>query len=218
LATSASPPEPTVCDTTALRHFAIISQFDLLVRTLGGTVRTPRQVFDDEDDVDTPGVLVSELGASERYYRSRSVRDPEATDKWSRLRSLRQRNDIEILDLSNENGEESTYAELTSAGLARRYGLAAPLGPGEAAVIAIATHRRMRAAIDEHAGRSILHDRSPGHSVVTTRDLVRAAAANGFIESPEAEIIYTDMLAEGYRGPQSLWLQPESSVETRHHY
>jgi predicted nucleic acid-binding protein len=205
LDTSASPPEPTVCDTTALRHFAIVSQFDLLVRALGGTVFAPRQVFDDQDDVDTPGVLVSELGASERYYRRRSAREPEASDKWSRLRSLRQRNDIEILDLAHDDDEEATYAELTSLDLARRYGLAAPLGPGEAAVIAIATHRGMRAALDEYAGRHILADRSPGHVAVTTRDLVRAAVHDGFIESPEAQIIYADMLAEGYRGPQSLW-------------
>jgi predicted nucleic acid-binding protein len=203
LNTSANPPEPTVCDTTALRYFAIVGQFDLLARVLGGRVSTPRQVFDDEDDVDTPRALVSELGASERYHRLRSVRGTEATDKWSRLRALRQRNDIEILDLTDD--EESTYVELTSADLARSYGLAGPLGPGEAAVIAIADHRRWRAAIDEYAGRSILNDRSPGHSVVTTRDLVRIAATEGFITSPEAEIVYTDMLADGYHGPQTLW-------------
>jgi predicted nucleic acid-binding protein len=203
LNSSANPPEPTVCDTTALRYFAIVDQFDLLSRALSGKVSTPRQVFDDEDDVDTPGVLVSELGASERYHRRRSVRGIEATDKWSRLRALRQRDDIEILDLTDD--EEATYVALRSTDLARAYGLAGPLGPGEAAVIAIADHRRWRAAIDEHAGRSILNDRSPGHSIVTTRDLVRIAATEGFITSPEAEIVYTDMLAEGYRGPQTLW-------------
>jgi predicted nucleic acid-binding protein len=203
LNTSANPPEPTVCDTTTLRYFTIIGQFDLLARALGGRVSTPRQVFDDEDDVDTPGVLVSELGASERYYRRRSVRGIEATDKWSRLRALRQRDDIEILDLTDD--EEASYVDLRSAELARSYGLAGPLGPGEAAVIAIADRRRWRAAIDEHAGRSILNDRSPGHPVVTTRDLVRIAATRGFISSPEAEIVYTDMLAEGFRGPQTLW-------------
>lgn len=186
-----------------MRHFAIVGQFDLLVSTLGGRVYTPRQVFDDEDDVDSPGVLVSELGASERYHRQRSARDAEATDKWSRLRALRQRSDIAILDMSED--EEVTYAELTSVILAASYGLAGSLGPGEAAVIALASHRGMRAAIDEHAGRSILMDRSPHCQVVTTRDLVRAAAAGGFVESPEAEIIYADMLAAGYRGPQTLW-------------
>jgi predicted nucleic acid-binding protein len=203
LSTSTNPLEPTVCDTTALRYFTIVEQFDLLACALGGRVSTPRQVFDDEDDVDTPGTLVSELGASERYHRRRSILGTEATDKWSRLRALRQRDDIEILDLTED--EEATYVELRSADLARSYGLAGTLGPGEAAVIAIADHRRWRAAIDEQAGRSILNDRSPGHPVVTTRDLVRIAATEGFISSPEAEIVYTDMLAEGYRGPQTLW-------------
>jgi predicted nucleic acid-binding protein len=192
-----------VCDTTPLRYFAIVGQFNLLAKTLGGTVFTPRQVFDDQDGVDTPGVLVSELGMSERHYQRRSARgEPEATDKWSRLRALRQRDDIEILDLTGD--EEGTYAELRSTDLARRYGLATPLGPGEAAVIAIASHRHMRAALDERAGTSILLDRSPGHSVVTTSDLLRAAAGE-FIESPEAEMIYTDILAAGFDGQQSLW-------------
>jgi predicted nucleic acid-binding protein len=203
LSTSANPPEPTVCDTTALRYFAIVDQFDLLARALGGTVSTPRQVFDDEDDVDTPGVLVSELGNSERYHRRRSAHGIEATDKWSRLRALRQRDDIEIIDLTDD--EEAAYLELRSPDLTRSYGLAGPLGPGEAAVIAIADQRRWRAVIDEWAGRSILNNRSPDHSVVTTRDLIRVAATAGFISSPEAEIVYTDMLAEGYRGPQTLW-------------
>jgi predicted nucleic acid-binding protein len=203
LSTSANPPDSTVCDTTALRYFALVGQFDLLAQALGGRVSTPRQVFDDEDDVDTPGVLVSELGASERYHQRRSVRGLEATDKWSRLRALRQRRDIEILDLTED--EEADYLALRSANVVRNYGLAGPLGPGEAAVIAVADHRRWRAAIDEHAGRSILNDRSPGHAVVTTRDLIRIAAAEGFISSPEAEIVYSDMLAEGYRGPLTLW-------------
>ncbi len=201
--TSANPPEPTVCDTTALRYFAIVDQFGVLARALGGRVSTPRQVFDDEDDMDTPGALISELGASERYHRRRSARGIEATDKWSRLRALRKRDDIDILDLTRE--EEASYVDSRSAGLARSYGLVTPLGPGEAAVIAIAEHRRWRAVIDEYAGRSILNDRSPGHSVVTTRDLVRIAAAQGYISSPDAETVYTDMLAEGYRGPQTLW-------------
>ena len=192
-----------MCDTTALRYFALVGQFDLLVLAVGGRVLTPRTVFDDEDDVDTPGVLVSELGASERYHRLRSARGAEATDRWNRLRGLRRRDDIEILDLAGD--EEAAYAELTSVDLARRYGLAVPLGPGEAAVITIATHRNMRAALDEYAGRSILDDRSPGHPVVTTRDLVRIAAASGLMARTEAEIVYADMLAEGYRGPQSLW-------------
>ena len=95
LTSSASPPERTVCDTTALRHFALVGEFDLLARILGGVVRTPRLVFDDADDVDTPGAFVSELGASERYHRRLSSRQSDATERWSRLRALRKRRDIE---------------------------------------------------------------------------------------------------------------------------
>lgn len=162
----------------------------------------PRQVFDDNDDVDMTGTLVSEIGASERFFRHRSRRAPEAVDKWSRLKVLRQRTDITIVDLSER--EELTYTELRSPELALSRGLVQAFGPGEAAVMAIAQHRGTRAVIDEYAGRALLQERSPGQVVLTTRDVLRLATPD-LISSPEAEIIYADILAEGYRGPSSLW-------------
>jgi predicted nucleic acid-binding protein len=180
-----------------------VGQFDLLVAALGGTVRTPRQVFDPDDAVDEPFALVSELGNSERHFRRRS-HDPEAMDRWSRLRSLRQRDDIDVVDL--EADEEASYTELVSAEFARQNRLAAPLGKGEAAVIAIAENRGDRAVIDEHVGRRILEDRSPGHGVLTTREVLRVAVTEqDLVSSAEAQIIYADMLADGYRGPENLW-------------
>jgi predicted nucleic acid-binding protein len=84
-------------------------------------------------------------------------------------------------------------------------GLAGPLGPGEAAVIAIAESRDWTAAMDDALARQVLLRRSPGTSVVTTRELLRRAVAQGVLDSPGAQLIYDDMLAKGYRGPPSLW-------------
>jgi predicted nucleic acid-binding protein len=173
-----------------------------LVDTLGAPILVPRQVFDREDRVDEYGTLVSEIGDSERHYKRRSGTSAEDTDKWSRLRSIRQRTDIAVLDLTEE--EDEAYTELRSRTFTRSRGLVTPLGPGEAAVIAIAENRRNRAVVDDGPARRILNERSPGTEILTTRDVLRAAAGQS-IESPEAEIIYEDMLAEGYRGPERLW-------------
>jgi predicted nucleic acid-binding protein len=190
------PPAP-------IRYFAVVGQFDLLVEALGAPVRTPRQVFDPDDQVDTPGSLVSEIGGSERHFRARSGREPGATDKWSRLRLLRKRQDIEVLDLTED--EDDAYTELISPAFTRSRGFAAPLGRGEAAVIAIAESRGYRAVMDDGLARRVINERSPGHDVMTTRDVLRVAASEQLIDSAEAQLVYDDMLAEGYRDPNVLW-------------
>lgn len=159
-------------------------------------------MFDPDDRVDDPGALVSEIGGSERYFRRRSSRgDAEATDKWSRLRGIRQRDDIEVVDLTDD--EDRSYTELTSSVFARAHGR---LGPGEAAVIAVAEHRGLRAVMDDGPARRALNERSPGHDVMTTRDILRVAVTEDeLISSAEAQLVYDDMLADGYRGPHSLW-------------
>ncbi|HEV8648120.1 MAG TPA: hypothetical protein VG276_01695, partial [Actinomycetes bacterium] len=79
------------------------------------------------------------------------------------------------------------------------------LGPGEAAVIAIAESRSWTAAMDDALARDVLLRRSPGTGVLTTRGLIRRAVAQDLLDSAEAQLIYDDMLAKGYRGPPRLW-------------
>lgn len=199
----ASRPEDWISDATPVRHFAVAGQFALLADVLDGVVRVPRQVFDPDDAVNDPGTLVSEIGNSERFYRRRST-DPVAMDKWSHLRSLRQRTDINVIDLSED--EDKLYTDLMSTAFARGHHLAAPLGRGEAAVIAIAITRGDQAIMDDGAARRTLNDLAPGHPVLTTREVLRVAVTERqLLTSGEAEIIYSDMLEDGYRGPPSLW-------------
>jgi predicted nucleic acid-binding protein len=194
--------EPLVCDTTPVRYFALVGQFAILVRVLGGEVCVPRQVMDPDEDPDGIESLVSEIGQSERYWAKRSV-DPEAMQNWDRLRKLRARDDIRVVDLEDE--ELGAFAEMISPRYTKSIGLAGPLGPGEAAVIAIAESRDWTAAMDDALARQVLLRRSPGTSVVTTRELLRRAVAQGVLDSLGAQLIYDDMLAKGYRGPPSLW-------------
>jgi predicted nucleic acid-binding protein len=122
---------------------------------------------------------------------------------WDRLRRLRARDDIRVVDLDDD--ELGSYSDMVGSSYAKSIGQAGSLGPGEAAVIAIAEHRGWTAVIDDALAREVLLRRSPGTSVATTWDLLRRAAAQGLVDSAEAQLIYDDMLAKGYWGPISLW-------------
>jgi predicted nucleic acid-binding protein len=192
-----------VCNTTPVRIFAITGQFDLLVGALGGTVRTPRDVLDPEEDSDLPESLLSEIGRAERYFAKRSL-DPEALERRQRLAALRDRAEVEVVDLAPP--EEARKAELTSSATAAAHGLAAPLGGGEAAVMALAEQREWVAVIDDAAARGVLAAIAPAVEVVTSRELVVSAVTqSGLVDSAEAMLIYHDMLAAGYRGPVDLF-------------
>jgi hypothetical protein len=201
LSTSAQP-DPLVCNTTPVRYYALVGQFDLLAETVGGTVLVPRQVLDPDEDLHGVPSLLSELGRSEIYWSARSQGDADATENWSRLMGLRSRTDLEVIDLAGE--ESLAYAELVSPDFARAIGLAGTLGPGEAAVIAIAGARGWDAALDDAPARQALAQRCPGTAVFTTRELLRRAVPDQ-LTSGEAQLIYDDMRAKGYRGPPSLW-------------
>jgi predicted nucleic acid-binding protein len=201
--TISEPPLELLCDTTPIRYFTVVGQIDLLVAVAGGIVLVPREVLDLDEAEEDPADLISEIGKSERYFARRSV-DPDAMAKWSRLRSLRVRQDLVVVDMDDE--ELETYAELRSLAFAKAEGIA-PLGPGEAAVIAIAERRNVRVAMDDGPGRRVLAQRAPLVAIQTTRDLLRMAASGELhlIESPEAMIIYADMKADLLAGPDSLW-------------
>lgn len=203
MSTLRPPRERIICNTTPVRYFAIVGCLDLLVEACGGRLTVPRVVFDPDEDPDTrPASLLSEMGQSERYWAVRSYA-VEALQTVSHLRSLRSRVDVEAVDLDDE--ELVIFAHASSRRFAREIGLVAPLGRGEAAVIAIAESRGWTAVIDDRAGREGLALRAPEVPVMTTRELLRAAALEGLISSSEAEEIYAQMRARGYRGPDNLW-------------
>jgi predicted nucleic acid-binding protein len=190
-----------VCNTTPIRHFALSGHFDLLVQLLGGVVRTPRTVFDPDEDSEGDR-LVSEVGQSERYWAYRAT-SADRTEKWGRLRALRTRDDIEAIDLAED--ELATFAELQTPAYARSIGFAVTLGAGEAAVVAVAESRGWAAVMDDAAGREAFHDKVPAATILTSRELLRAGVGEGLLTSPEADLVYADLIEGRYRGPQSLW-------------
>lgn len=200
---TSTPHREIVCNTTPVRIFAVIGQFDLLVDAIGGTVRVPREVLDPDEEEDLPGPLTCEIEKSRRFFLKRAD-DADAIQVGHRLGALRHRDDIEILDLTH--AEQEHKAQLTTRATARVHGLAGPLGEGEAAVMAITRARDQVAAMDDAAARRVLAHIAPDVAVVTTRELlVRAVTEAGLLESAEAQIVYADMLAVGYRGPDDLF-------------
>ncbi len=102
--------------------------------------------------------------------------------------------------------ELERYAELVSRNVQQRFRLAAKLGRGEAAVIAIAEEREWVAVIDDWEGRMVLQELSPSTRSITTRDFLRAAVFEQVIDTGAAGRIYRAMLEAGYRGPSNLSL------------
>ncbi len=191
--------EPVLCDTTPLRYFALAERFELLVRILGGSVRTPRQVLDPIEDFAVSPSLLSEISQSEQYW-SRKAQTPRGVAAWNRLRALKSCQDIEICDL--QQGEElQRYAELRSDDLPQEHGLAAPLGRSKSAVMAIASTRGWGVVIDDREAHMVLAAVSPGTKVFTTRELLlHGAGPGGILTKIEAELVYADMREWGYRG------------------
>jgi predicted nucleic acid-binding protein len=200
---SAPPPEYIV-DTTALRHFTLIGQVSLLIQTLGGTVNVPREVFDPDEDLNSPESLLSELGRTIRYVTGRRYTDPDREAHATRLHALRVNKAISVIDLTEE--ELAFSAELSSTITQRRLGLAGRLGPGEAAVMAIAISRNWAAVIDDGTARVALRELSEETQIVTCQILLRTAVvALELVDSAEAQIIYEDLLSGGFRGSDALW-------------
>jgi predicted nucleic acid-binding protein len=200
---SAPPPEYIV-DTTALRHFTLIGQARLLIQALGGTVNVPREVFDPDEDLNSPESLLSELGRTIRYVTGRRYADPDRDAHASRLYALRVDKAISVIDLTDD--ELAFSAELSSTNTQRRLDLAGRLGPGEAAVMAIAVSRNWAAVIDDGTARGALRELSGQTQIVTCQILLRTAVvALELIDSAEAQIIYHDLLSGGFRGPDTLW-------------
>ena len=192
-----------ICNTTPTRYFALASQLDLLSQICGGAIRVPRLVFDPEDDADDPPEFLSEIGASERYWAKRAS-TAEAAENWLRLGLLRTRGDLEVIDMSIEELER--YAELASQATQSRFRLAAELGRGEAAVMAIAESRDWTAVMDDRDAITVLNQISPGTRTITTRDLLRSAVYDETLDTREADEVYRLMLERGYWGPPGLWV------------
>src|SRR5258708_21962413 len=124
------------------------------------------------------------MGRTIRYGRGFRYKDTDRQDHANRLQALRLQTAISIIDLDDD--ELGLSAQLSSTTTQRQLGLAGRLGPGEAAVMAIAINRHWSAVIDDGAAREALRQLSPETYIVTCQILLRTAVAAEIIDSAAA--------------------------------
>lgn len=195
-----------VADSTALRHFTLTGHVGVLVPLMGGRIRVPREVFDPDEQPDA--IVWSEIGNTLRHVEGMRYEHDDKAEHVQRLRGLRTNASIEIVDLTEDELVEA--ARLSGRDFARQMGITR-LGKGEAAVMSVATNRRWSPVIDDGVARRVFETLEPGLEVYTCQTLLRMGTgvvrlpSGDELTSPEAEIIYRDLLAGGFRGPESLW-------------
>jgi len=197
---------PVIWDTTAPRHLALAARHRLLVSVTGLLVA--REVADPSDPSGR-GLLaadpdeLSEIAASERHFRLRygRHRDRADRDRAVALATLRSDPDLQVVDLTVEE-QEDMHVLATPAGQ-RRLGLAAALGRGERATLAVAANRDWIAGLDDAAARSVAEQWRV--QVMTTQDFLRRAAADLTLTRDEAEQINRQLIDGGFFGDAQLW-------------
>jgi predicted nucleic acid-binding protein len=97
------------------------------------------------------------------------------------------------------DAERMTFARLLSSRQVGQMGLLAPLGPGEAACVAIAIAREWILASDDSDALAALEQLNPGHPYERIRRLLQRAANEGRVSRREANEIHREMIRLGFR-------------------
>jgi hypothetical protein len=169
---------PVVWDVTAPRHLAIAGRLDILLEVAGfqatRVVANPADPIED-DLLGVPLELLSELAAAEQYYLTLFRRFGKTTylNCSLQLQQARHHPDLQILEMNDEEHDAAEVFE--SWPFAARNGLLAPLGRGEASVLAVTSERGLVAGLEDADARRIAV--SYGIQVVTVSDLFQAAIA-----------------------------------------
>ena len=195
-----------IWDTTAPRHLGAVGRHDILITATGMNV--PRVVLDPADP--TGEALLghsvdglSEIAAAEGWFRRSFRRSPNEADFQAaeNLAKLRQDPEVRVVDFEADELDDATT--FGSEAFANRMGLLAPLGKGEAAVLAVAANREWRAGLDEAAARGVADQL--GIPTVTTQQWLTEQVATLSLGKREAQRVYEQMRRGGFRGPPDLW-------------
>lgn len=207
---STQPPvlsEPSaVVDTVVLRYFLFVDRVDLLLDLLGRPIAVPRIIYD-PDEGDPPDSATCEVELSIRYQHrvaSDPARDAESraiarsnAEALENIHEAHSDGDLVVLDLTAE--EQRVMSTLTSPSGCRGFGLVLPLGPGEAACIALAVERGLVLATDDSDALRALASVDPTASYERIRRLLVRAASERIISKREANALHARMTALGFR-------------------
>jgi hypothetical protein len=191
----------SVIDTVVLRYFLLVGRMDLLLALLPAPRLLPSAVFDPEDEAGARGSL-SEISESVRYHEalSRDARlEPEergtAAETAARLGVVREHLDALEPTTVAPGVEEDTFSDLVSKPVA---GMVLPLGPGEAACIAIGIERNVTVVTDDADALRVLNALSKGHPYERIRKLLVRAAEEHLCSRSEANAVHRAMTEQGF--------------------
>ena len=193
-----------VLDTVVLLYFLLADQEELLGELVGWPFRVPFAVYDPEDraiplESSPQPDLLSEMRQIVRYYDSlaESSGGTESLSKVSRVDRL---HDERRLVAEAMDPLEQRLADQLQGPYASQFGLQAPLGPGEAACVAIAHRRDWTLVTDDSDALKVLSGLSGDkpYRYERIRKLLVRAADERTITRHQANRIHAEMKAHGF--------------------
>ena len=149
-----------IIDTVVLLYFLLVGEEDLLCTLLGTPLQVPLAVYDPEDRDLPPAAhrraeLLSEMRQAVGHYESsaRLTGDDDSLSRVRRIDSLYDEGRLASVQMTPD--ERLLAAKLESAD-ALQYGVQVPLGPGEAACVAISFERGWTIATDDSDALKVL--------------------------------------------------------------
>ena len=193
-----------VLDTVVLLYFLLADEEELLGELIGWPFRVPFAVYDPEDraiplESSSQPDLLSEMRQIVRYYDNiaESNGDTESLSKVSRVDRL---HDERRLVAEAMDPLEQRLADQLQGPYASNFGLQAPLGPGEAACVAIAHRRDWTLVTDDSDALKVLSGLSVDkpYKYERIRKLLVRAADERTITRDQANRIHAEMKAHGF--------------------
>lgn len=207
-----SSDERHIVDTVVLLYFLLVGQEDLLCTLLGSPLRVPLAVYDPEDRALEPAALqrpefLSEMRQALRHYEraASSGGSPESLARVKRVDSLY--DDGRLIAEPMTATERVLSARLQSSE-AVDYGLRLPLGPGEAACVAVSHERGWTIVTDDADALQVLDVLYGGRNYPyeRIRRLLIRAASQGLVSPDKANEIHAEMRSHGFWDRERLCL------------
>lgn len=193
-----------ILDTVVLLYFLLTEQEDLLGDLIGWPLRMPVAVYDPDDWTGSLEFrrrldLSSEIRQAEEYFDNMAFEtgDTGATFKINKINRLYADDHVVVEAMVPD---EQRLADELQGDRARQLGLRAPLGPGEAACIAIAFKRGWTIVTDDNDALKALSGLYSGRSYryERIRKLLMRAAVENHVTEAEANRIHDSMVSYGF--------------------
>ena len=193
-----------IVDTVVLLYFFLIGEEDLLCTLLGTPLCVPLAVYDPEDRDLPPTArrraeLLSEMRQVVGHYESsaRLTGDDYSLTRVSRIDSLHDEGALASVQMTLD--ERLLAAKLESDD-ALEYGVRVPLGPGEAACVAISVERDWPIVTDDSDALKVLKNLHGNQDFPyeRIRKLLIRAAEEGHVTPKEANRLHAAMRSHGF--------------------